>query len=209
MIDPAITVTKTGPENAKVGDTISYTIGFSNTGIGDLENCSGSDTVIRSLGAFEDGVTRDFDYTVQAGDPKPLANTATITCDVVGFDNQASDSADHSVELIDAAKTLTKTCPANAQVGDTITYTIGFSNTGIGDLENCTGTDTVIGSLGAFVDGVTRDFDYTVQAEDPNPLPNTATITCDVAGFDNQASDSADHSVNLGEVIFADGFEFE
>ena len=163
--------------------------------------------MIGSLGAFVDGVTRDFDYTVQAEDPNPLPNTATITCDVVGSANPASSSAPHSVDLIDPAITVTKTGPANAQVGDTITYTIGFSNTGIGDLENCTGTDTVIGSLGAFVDGVTRDFDYTVQAGDPNPLSNTATITCDVVGFDNQASDSADHSVNLGEVIFADGFE--
>jgi hypothetical protein len=56
---------------------------------------------------------------------------------------------------------------------------------------------------------VNRTFDYTVQAEDPNPLPNTATITCDVVGFDNQASDDDSHSVNLGEVIFADGFEIE
>ena len=35
-IVPAITVTKTGPAIAKVGDTITYTIGFTNTGTGTL-----------------------------------------------------------------------------------------------------------------------------------------------------------------------------
>ena len=36
LIDPSIEVTKTGPVSiAKVGDEITYTIGFTNTGIGD------------------------------------------------------------------------------------------------------------------------------------------------------------------------------
>ena len=65
------------------------------------------------------------------------------------------------------------------KVGDEITYTIVFNNIGIGAVENCTGDDTLLGPLGAFDDGVPRDFLYTVLPGDPNPLPNTATITCD------------------------------
>jgi uncharacterized repeat protein (TIGR01451 family) len=212
LINPALAVTKTGPETAKVGDTITYTIGFTNTGTGTLENCSGTDTLLGPLGDFVDGVPRDFTYTIPSGDTNPLPNTATITCDVAGTGTQASDSAGHTVDLIDPAISVTKTGPDIAQVGDTITYTIGFTNTGIGTLENCSGTDTLLGPLGAFEAGVTRTFEHTVLDTDPDPLPNTATITCEVVGFDNQASASASHSVDLidpGDVIFSDGFEID
>ena len=73
--------------------------------------------------------------------------TCALPIYVAGSGNQASSSDSHSVNLIDPAITVTKTGPAIAEVGDTITYTIGFTNTGIGDLENCTGNDTVIGSV--------------------------------------------------------------
>jgi hypothetical protein len=197
VIDPSIEVPKTGPDQAKVGDEITYTIGFVSTGTGTLENCTGSDTVLGDLGAFEAGVNRDFPYTVQPGDPDPLDNVATITCDVAGFDNQASDDDDHSTDLLDPSIEVTKTGPETAKVGDEITYTIGFVSTGTGTLENCTGSDTVLGDLGAFEEGVNRDFPYTVPEGDPDPLDNIATITCDVAGFDNQASDDDDHSTDL------------
>ena len=51
------------------------------------------------------------------GDPNPLPNTATITCDVAGTGNQASDSAGHSVDLIDPAIEVTKTGPGNLTAG--------------------------------------------------------------------------------------------
>jgi hypothetical protein len=195
---PSIDVTKTGPDTAKVGDEITYTIGFTNTGSGTLGLCTGNDPLLGGpLGVFVDGVTRDFPYTVQVSDPDPLLNTATITCDVEGFDNQASDSASHSVDLIDPSIDVTKTGPDSAKVGDEITYTIGFTNTGSGTLGTCTGNDDVLGPLGVFLPGVTRNFLYIVQVGDLDPLVNIATITCDVEGFDNQASDSASHSVDL------------
>jgi hypothetical protein len=197
LIDPSIEVSKTGPAIAKVGDEVCYDIGFVATGTGTLENCTGSDTVLGALGAFSAGVNRSFCYTTSASDPNPLINTATITCDVAGFDNQASDSDSHSVELIDPSIEVSKTGPAAAKVGDEVCYDIGFVATGSGTLENCTGSDTVLGSLGAFEEGISRNFCYTTSADDPNPLTNTATITCDVAGFDNQASDSDSHSLDL------------
>ena len=58
-------------------------------------------------------------------------------------------------------------------MGDEITYTIGFTNTGSGPLGICIGDDPMLGGpLGVFVAGVTRDFTYTVQVGDPNPLLN-------------------------------------
>ena len=93
LIAPEIDVTKTGQVIAKVGDEIIYTIGFTNTGSGLLGVCTGEDTLLGPLGVFLPGLPRDFLYIVRVGDPNPLPNTATITCDVEGFDNQASDFA--------------------------------------------------------------------------------------------------------------------
>ena len=198
VIDPSIDVTKTGPDTAKVGDEITYTIGFTDTGTGTLGTCTGSDPLLGGdLGVFLAGVPRDFLYTVKVDVPRPLLNTATITCDVVGFDNTADGNDSHSVTVIDPSIDVTKTGPDTAKVGDEITYTIGFTNTGTGTLGTCTGSDTLLGDLGVFLAGVPRDFLRTALVTDPDPLPNTATITCDVVGFDNNASDSDSHSVDL------------
>jgi len=198
IVDPEIDVTKTGPDTAKVGDEITYTIGFTALSDGALLGvCTGNDTVLGPLGVFVDGVPRDFLYTVKVDDPRPLPNTATITCDVTGSASDVSDFDNHSVTVIDPSINVTKTGPDTAKVGDEITYTIGFTDTGTGTLGECTGSDTLLGDLGVFVDGVTRDFLRTALVTDPNPLPNTATITCDVEGFDNQASGSDGHSVDL------------
>jgi len=199
VIAPEIDVTKNGPPLAKVGDEITYTIGFTAlTDGGFLGECTGSDTLLGDLGVFVSGQPRDFLYTVQGGDADPLPNTAIITCAVEGFDNEVSDFDDHSVDLIAPAIEVTKDGPAQAKVGDEITYTIGFTALADGGfLGECTGSDTLLGDLGVFVSGQPRDFLYTVQGGDADPLPNTATITCAIEGFDNTASDSDDHSVDL------------
>ncbi len=203
LFEPSLEVTKTGPDTAKVGDEITYTIGFNDTSTGTgfpgFENCTGFDPLLGGdLGAFEDGVPRDFNYIVEPG-PDPLLNTATITCDVIGYENQASGEASHSVDLIDPAIEVTKTGPPIAKVGDEITYTIGFDSLSDGDsLGVCTGFDPLLGGdLGAFEDGATRDFNYIVQPDDSNPLVNVVTITCEVEGLDNEVSGEASHSVDL------------
>ena len=199
IIDPAIEVTKTGPEWAKVGDEVLYTISLANTGRGELENCTGVDNVLGELGSFNPaGESRTFSYTVTASDPNPLVNTATITCGVLGFDNEVTASDSHSLNWVAPAIEVSKTGPARAKVGDEVTYTIGFANIGIGALEDCQGFDDVLGNLGAFDPaGESRSFPYTVTAADANPLVNTATITCGVVNFDNQASDFASHSLQV------------
>jgi hypothetical protein len=179
LFESSLEVTKTGPNTVKVGDEITYTIGFVDTSTSlapALENCTGSDTLLGDLGAFVDGVNRNFNYVVQAGDPNPLPNTATITCDVVGFDNEASDDDSHSVVVIDPSIDVTKEGPDTAKVGDEITYTIGFTDTGTGTLGVCTGSDTLLGPLGVFVDGVTRDFLYIVQEVGRAALTETGAV---------------------------------
>ncbi|MDT8440019.1 MAG: hypothetical protein RQ729_13540, partial [Wenzhouxiangellaceae bacterium] len=139
---------------------------------------------------------KTFTYTVSADDPNPLINEATITCGVVGFDNTVSDTDSHSLDWVAPAIEVTKSGPLSAKVGDEITYTIGVANIGIGAVENCTGTDTVLGALGAFEPGAPRTFTRVLLPDDPNPLINEATITCGVVGFDNTVSDTDSHSLD-------------
>ena len=83
---------------------------------------------------------------------------------------------------------VTKTCPAFSQVGDTITYSISIQNTGNETLNITSVVDTVNGhapvnitaSFPATVAAgatVTRTYQYTVVAADPDPLPNSVTVT--------------------------------
>ena len=204
ILDPEITVTKTGPDLVKAGDEVCYDIQYDDVGGTPVGNCTGDDDVLGDLDSFEDGVSKQFCRISSPDDDNPLVNTATITCDIlnatgtlVEIEDGISEFDTHSVEQIDPEISVFKTGPDSAKAGDMIEYTIGFENTGVGELENCTGNDDVLGDLGSFEAGVPRTFGYTVETDDPNPLVNTATITCDVVGFDNQASDSDDHSVDI------------
>jgi hypothetical protein len=191
-----------------VGDEITYTIGFVSTGSGTLENCTGTDTVLGDLGAFEEGVDRDFPYTVTEGDPDPLDNVATITCDVAGFDNQASDEDDHSTDLIDPSMELSKECsPDPVLAGEVIEWAITVENTGDADLD-CVINDPTAGLNDELV-SVAAGGSETVTAsriveEDDFPvLSNTATASCQVDGFDNvlDAEATADCEVIVNEEI--------
>lgn len=146
-------------------------------------------------------------YTVpDAADPLLDQGTVVVRdgCNVqpIGCNpNQQVQQFGAAVSLFEPSLLATKTGPAQAKVGDEITYTIGFTDTSTGTgfpgFDNCTGSDTLLGDLGAFTAGETRDFTYTILADDPDPLPNTATITCGVVDFDNIVENSASHSVDL------------
>ncbi|MFO7764197.1 MAG: hypothetical protein R6V61_10730, partial [Wenzhouxiangellaceae bacterium] len=201
VINPAVSLTKSGPATAKVGDTFDYTILVESTGTGTLETCTVTDPLLGGdLGTFVPGTPRTFSFTPEASDLNEngqIINTASVNCGVAGFNNEVVAEDSHTVEVINPAIAVTKTGDDTAKAGDEISYTIGFESTGTGAVENCTGTDTLLGDLGAFDAGENKTFDRTVEADDPNPLPNTATITCDVAGFENAVTDSDSHSVEL------------
>ena len=210
-VEPGIDVTKDGPPLAKVGDTITYTICAENTGGVDLANCVLTDTRLGGPTAFAallvpaQQVCNDYDYTVMGSDPDPLENIATVECDVVGTATSIDDTDNHIVELFQPSIVTTKNGESEGKVGDEVCYDIWFDNTSSADtpaLVNCMGTDTVLGDLGAFEDGVVRQFCRTIEPTDPDPLDNTATITCMVDGWDNglPAPASDDHSVDLFEV---------
>jgi len=147
-------------------------------------------------------------YTIPAGSTDPLVDQGNVIvrdgCDVqpVGCSTLPQQQQfGAAVSLFTPSLLATKTGPAQAKVGDEVTYTIGFTDTttgtGFPGFENCTGSDTLLGDLGEFTAGVTREFSYTVLPDDPDPLTNVTTITCGVVSFDNIVENNAGHSVDL------------
>jgi hypothetical protein len=125
-----------------------------------------------------------------------LLNTATITCDVAGFDNKASDSDDHSVDLINPSVDLTKECrPDPVAPGQTIEWAITVNNDGDIDL-NCLVNDPTAGFVDEPVTVIaggseTLNASRTVEASDAPVISNTALVDCAIDGFDNEVNDEA------------------
>ena len=85
---------------------------------------------------------------------------------------------------------IEKICPATAAVGANITYTITITNNGNEDLENIVVMDTVDGHSAVNISNLFADtlaagasdsaqFVYSHDPSDPDPLPNTVTVTAD------------------------------
>ncbi|MDI6821732.1 MAG: hypothetical protein QMD66_02485 [Actinomycetota bacterium] len=84
ILHPAISITKSGPSLAHVGDTITYTYIVKNTGdcpltdVTIVDDKAGTVVTGESLAIGEEK-TFTKDYTISATDPDPLVNTATAT----------------------------------------------------------------------------------------------------------------------------------
>jgi uncharacterized repeat protein (TIGR01451 family) len=104
VLHPAIAIDKSADKvQAHAGDIITYTITVTNTGDTPLFNVIVTDTLLGTItiGFLDvgDSVTLTLTYTVNAGDPDPLVNTATASGqDILGEEVTASDT--WSVDLI-------------------------------------------------------------------------------------------------------------
>ena len=220
LFQPSVVVTKTGDELSKVGDDVTYTFTVENTSSLDSPDLildSFTDTLLGDLTAdagYDDdcdqlapGDTCSFDVTrtVQVGDPDPLVNTVTVHYHPDGFENDITDFDDHSVNLFQPSVTIDKTGDTLSKVGDDVKYTITVANTSSSDSPDlvCDISDALLGinqtdvSIAPGEDHVINPT-YTVQAGDPDPLVNTASVTCGVDGFPNVLGPFTDtHSVNL------------
>ena len=197
---PTITVTKVADELSKVGDAVNYTITICNTGLIPVSRQSVIDSLLGNISASFDATlapgaceTESFSRIVQPGDPDPLVNTVNVTY-TAGVQTATAMASD-STNLFQPAVTLDKSADVStAEVGDTINYTIVVSNTGSADSPACVGNvvDVLLGinqavSLAAGASTTITD-SHTVLATDPDPLVNTATLTCSPAGFPNVLS---------------------
>jgi hypothetical protein len=206
--EPCIDITKDGPAEALVDQTITYQFTVENCGNVDLVNVIVNDTIlgddIWSTSLLPVGGSANFtaEYTVQAGDPSPLDNTAEASGDYNG--QTVNDSDDHSVELEVTPQPcidITKDGPAEVRAGQTIVYRFVVRNCGNVALSNIVVNDPQLGgdiwNIGNLPVGRSTIFNvrYTVQAGDPSPLCNTAVVTGEYNG--QTVDDSDDHCVNV------------
>src|SRR5215217_2888062 len=118
-------------------------------------------------------------------------------------DDTAGAFAEETTRIVCPADiTITKTADALSKVGDSVTYTFRICNAGEGVVTRDTVTDTLLGNLAEFFPAdldpdecatVTRT--RTVQAGDPDPLPNTVTAKYSTGASSDTATASA--STNL------------
>jgi len=215
-----LSITKSGPDYAHVGDLITYIFTVSNagpnsaTGIVVTDNKAGTAAYvsgdINSNGKLDVSETWTFtaSYIVLDTDPDPLPDTATVSSSMSDpnlGDNQASWSVDVLHPKIKVTKTADKTM---AHEDDTITYTYTVTNSGDTTLKDVSVSDDVAGTaayLSGDIDGDcwldtdetwTFKATYKVKGGDPDPLVNTVTASGrDILG--REATDSATASVDL------------
>ncbi|MCX8171719.1 MAG: SpaA isopeptide-forming pilin-related protein, partial [Candidatus Bathyarchaeota archaeon] len=204
ILNPSISISKTGPAYAHEGDKITYTITVENTGDCPLYNVVVKDSLLGTIysNGLKVGEKKTFEvkYTVPKPSEDITNNVEAKGEDALGM--EVSDSASWTVDILHPAITVTKTANATeAYAGDAIKYTIVVKNTGDCPLYNVNVTDTLLGVLltngylnvGA---NITFTYTYTVEAKSPYTLKNVVTVSGrDVLGM--KVSKSAEWSIDV------------
>ena len=197
--EPIISVTKNCVAASLAGEPIAYQITVSNEGNEALVGLSVTDTLLGDItGEFPDTTldvgeinTVTVNRTPQAGDPDPLTNTVTASATGDISDIGVTDTAECTTDILNPEISITKDCPETALVGEDITYTITIQNIGDEALENVEVWDTVNGNdpvdlSGLFPDtlaegsaAVEVEWTYEADGTEPDPLPNSVTVTAD------------------------------
>jgi len=159
LFQPSVEVEKTGPVTTCIRDIV-YTFHINNTSSDDSPPLVLSSTVDSILGDFTDearaagcdplnplppGESCHFTvpYFIPTGTDSPLTNTVTVTYHPEGFSNVITDTDAHTVILLPDL-VITKTTPlTEVAPGGRITYTVVYSNVGIGPAEEGSITDTL------------------------------------------------------------------
>ena len=200
LTNPSLSLEKSGPATANIGDTVEYTITVTNTGDVSLHNVTLLDPMLSLnlsvdlLGVGEEIILTPTYGPIAEGDAPAIVNTATAEADEV---DPVSD--DHTLSVpTHPALSIAKTGPATAEIGDIIHYTITVTNTGDITLRNVTVTDAKLGINQSYAtlapgEDVTLQGSYGPVTENDAPaIPNTATAVADEVG---PVSD--DHTVTI------------
>ena len=147
VINPAVQVTKDpATQQARSGDTVTFTITVENTGDVDLTDVEVTDAMApacdSTIGNLAVGASSSYDCSMIAG-----ASDFTNVADVTGDDpngDPVADSDDAAVDVINPAITIEKTPDSQqARSGDSVTFTITVENTGDVTLADVTVSDVV------------------------------------------------------------------
>ncbi len=154
---PQITLDKSGPTTARVGDLVTYSLKVSIpvdrplTGVVVSDpRCDSAPVLLSKSGGDSDDILEFGEvweyrctHRVVAGDPDPLPNTATSTG--TAGSSTATGTDTHSVDILPGpaapAIEIEKDGPDSAEVGDTVTYRLEVSIPGDRPLNNVTVSD--------------------------------------------------------------------
>ncbi len=226
--NPQLNITKGGPANANVGDTLTFTFLVFHDGTSDgspvysvsvTDDVAGSATYVS--GDDGDGILQASEiwaysvtYTVQPTDSDPLINTATVTGTDADGDPITPATDTHSTNLDYApAMSVAKSGPATANLGDTVAYTFSVTNdnvTGDGSPITVTGVTDDIAGAATYQSGDDGDnllevgetwtyqASHTITLSDPDPLINTVTVTGTDQDGDLVANATDSHTLDIG-----------
>jgi uncharacterized repeat protein (TIGR01451 family) len=165
IVDPALTIQKTGPTTANSGQTIVYTITVWNNGTSAAINVLLNDPLLGLVNVNIGPIpangswTSNYNYNVPIAATGWINNTATVDYEN-GFRAFVQVSDVHSVRIIDPQVAIVKAAPATANTGQTIMYTITVWNNG---------TSNAVGV------SVTETYSASVTYQNANPLPTFGT----------------------------------
>lgn len=212
-----ITVVNNGPDPA-TGVTLTDTIPASTTLVSATPSqgsCAGNPTVSCDIGAMASGATVTVNIAVTTGGAAgQISNTASVT----GNEVDPNNSNDNATTLVDVTQTTdlaitSHTASAAAvDVGALLTYTINFTNNGgpatgvtVSDTlpanvaldaansdARCTGTSTIICTIGAMATSVTDS--VTIGVRPTSLAASTISNTASVAAIEADAN-TADNSL--------------
>ncbi len=165
VVQPELTITKTGPVTALLNESFAYTITVTNSGDGIANNTSVVDTLPSGLTYVSSDPAGTHDeaagtVTWSVGNLNP-AGSSSITLRVMGsaagaMENVATASADRvpvqtqvsaTTTILVPAITIEKTGRTAIFVGNQVTYTLTATNSGEAPLTGVTVTDTFDSSM--------------------------------------------------------------
>lgn len=201
---PSITVEKTGPATANVGDRVTYNIVVRNTGTSPAELVEVKDTL--PPGFTHESGKRELVFdagNLQPGDAKQATVVVTATQRgvftnrvVASAANTESATAEAVTKVVKPGLKIVKTGPPQQFLGKTATYDITVSNIGDTTLTGVTVTDNaptnavitgapgaqVVGNqatwtVGTLESGKSRKLNLGLQAREPGVTVNNVSVS--------------------------------
>jgi uncharacterized repeat protein (TIGR01451 family) len=207
-----IAIDKTGPEMAKLGAQVNYSIVVKNTGNADandvvvtdtvpdgLSSDSGQSTLTFNVGTLAPGQSKEIPVALKAAARGKHCNDASVATS-----NAGSAKSEACTLVVQPGLKIDKTGTKEQFLGRNANYEIVVANTGDTTLTGVSVTDTapaetrIVSASGASISGVTATWQLSeLRAGDKKTLD--ITLTSDTPGSHCNAASANDASDNLSD----------